>query len=237
MLRFAAMSMDLYLWKSPVTDDEEEAGKLVDRYFESQEQGVFEPSADIAAAADELRRLYPYWPVSGEELVASMSEEERSQYSEEGLAQLREAGSYTQGKGGPWADLPFEQSDGLLVLNIRWSAHDGVLDDIVRIGREHELVIYDPQGPSLYLPTDPIEDLTENPQATAKDWLSIIAMCAVLLGLTYAAWLIPVGWLRWPAVIVAGFFAAAGLFVLGGMIAATLGFIDLSEGRKPCADE
>ena len=231
------MSMDLYLWKSPVTDDEDEARKLVDRYFDNDEQGAFEPSADIAAAADELLRLYPYWPVSGEDLLASMSEEERGQYTEEGLAQLRESGSYRQGKGGPWADLPFEQSDNLLVLSIRWSAHDGVLDDIVRIGRERELVIYDPQGPSIYLPTDPIEDLTEEPRATAKDWLGIIAMCAFLLALTYAAWLIPIGWLRWPAVIVAGFFALAGLFVLGGMIAAALGFIDVNEGRKPCADE
>jgi hypothetical protein len=231
------MSMDLYLWKAPVTGDEEEAGKLVARYFDNEEQGVFEPSPDIAAAAEELRRLYPYWPISGEELVAAMSDEERSRYTEQGLAELRESGSYRQGQGGPWSDLPFEQSDGLLVLNIRWSAHEGVLDDIIRIGRERELVIYDPQGPSIYLPTDPVDEPAEQTRATVRDWISIIALCAFLLGLTYAAWLIPIGWLRWPAVIVAGFFAAAGLFVLGGMIAAALGIIDVNEGRKPCAED
>jgi hypothetical protein len=229
--------MDLYLWKAPVADDEEEAGKLVGRYLEDGERGVFEPSPDIAAAAEELLRLYPYWHVPGEKLVTGMSEAERSQYSEEGLAQLRESGSYDQGKGGPWADLPFEQTDNLLVLSIRWSAHDGVLDDIVRVGRERELVIYDPQGPSIYLPTDPVEEPVEQTRATVGDWVSIIALCAVLLGLTYAAWLIPIGWLRWPAVIIAGFVASAGLFVLGGMVAATLGFMDLDEGRKPCADD
>ena len=233
------MSMDLYRWKAPVTGDEDEARKLVDQYFDGNEQGVFEPSADIAAAADELLRLYPYWPVSGEELLAGMSEEERGRYTEEGLAQLRASGSYTQDEDGPWSDLPFEQTDNLLILNIRWSADDKVLDDIVRIGRERELVIYDPQGPSIYLPTDPIDEEAEEPRATAtaKDWLGILAMCAFLLTLTYAAWLIPIGWLRWPAVIVAGFFAAAGLFVLGGMIAAALGLIDLNEGRKPCAED
>ncbi len=231
------MSMDLYLWKAPVTGDEEEAGKLVARYFDNEEQGVFEPSPDIAAAAEELRRLYPYWPISGEELVAAMSDEERSRYTEQGLAELRESGSYRQGQGGPWSDLPFEQSDGLLVLNIRWSAHEGVLDDIIRIGRERELVIYDPQGPSIYLPTDPVDEPAEQTRATVRDWISIIALCAFLLGLTYAAWLIPIGWLKWPAVIVAGFFAAAGLFVLGGMIAAALGIIDVNEGRKPCAED
>jgi hypothetical protein len=231
------MSMDLYLWKAPVTGDEEEAGKLVARYFDNEEQGVFEASPNIAAAAEELLRLYPYWPVPGEELVAAMSEQERSRYTEEGLAQLRESGSYDQGKGGPWADLPFEQSDSLLMLSIRWSAHDGVLDDIVRIGRERELVIYDPQGPSLYLPTDPVDEPAEQTRATVGDWIAIVAMCAFLLGLTYAAWLIPIGWLKWPAVVIAGFVAAAGLFVLGGMIAAALGFIDVDEGRAGCAED
>ena len=33
-------------------------------------------------------------------------------------------------------------------------------------------------------------------------------------GLTYAAWLIPIGWIRWPAVVVTGFIAAAAWFVL-----------------------
>ena len=35
--------------------------------------------------------------------------------------------------------------------------------------------------------------------------------------------------------VIAGFVAAAGLFVLGGMIAAVLGFIDVEEGRRALA--
>src|SRR5688500_18374267 len=77
------MSMDLYLWKAPVTRDEVEAGKLVNRYFYAKEQGVFEPSPDIGAAAEELLRLYPYWPVSGEDLLASMSDEEKGRYTKQ----------------------------------------------------------------------------------------------------------------------------------------------------------
>lgn len=211
------MSMDLYLWKSPVTDDEEQAAKLIDRYFDANEQGAFEPSPDIAAAAEELLRLYPYWPVPGEELVRSMSDEERSQYTEEGLAQLLESGSYAQGKGGPWADLPFEQSDNLLQLSIRWSAHDGVLDDIIRIGRERELVIYDPQGPSVYLPDDP-EESEPIPAPTLADHLKIWGMAVGLAALTYAAWLIPYGWLRWPLVAVGAFFTIAALIVVYAML-------------------
>ena len=39
-------------------------------------------------------------------------------------------------------------------------------------------------------------------------------MVALLSAVTYAAWLIPIGWIRWPAVVVAGFVAAAAWFVL-----------------------
>jgi len=218
------MSMDLYLWKAPVTGDEEEARKLVDRYFDIGEHGVFGPSDDIAAAADELLRLYPIRRVSGEELVGAMSDEERGRYTEEGVAELRESGSYTQDEGGPWSDLPFEQTDNLLVLNIRWSADDKVLDDIVRIGRERELVIYDPQGPSVYLPGDP-EDYGPIPEPTAWEWVKTFAIPAALIALTWAVWQIPIGWIRWPAVVVVGFVALAGLFVLALAIGHALGLI------------
>lgn len=218
------MSMDLYLWKSPVTDDEREAAKLVDRYFDQHEQGVFEPSADIAAAADELLRLYPYWAVSGEELLASMTDEEKGQYTAEGLAQLREHGSYAQAEDGPWSEIPFEQTDNLLVLNIRWSADNKVLDDIVRIGRERSLLIYDPQGPSVYLPDDP-EQTEPDPPMTLGEALKTLPMAVVLVGLTIAAWFIPIGWIRWPLVIVIGFVAAAALMVCWLCIGGALGLI------------
>ena len=218
------MSMDLYLWKAPVTDDEEAARRLVDRYFDGGEQGVFEPSPDIAAAAEELKRLYPYWPISGEELLARMSEEERGRYSDEGLAQLRESGSYIQGEGGPWAEIPFEQRDNLLMLSIRWSAHDGVLDDIVRIGRERELLIYDPQGPSVYLPDDPVDTEPDSPM-TLGEALKTVPMAAALIALTVAAWFIPIGWIRWPALIVAGFLASAALMVCWLCIGGALGLV------------
>ena len=218
------MSMGLYLWKAPVTDDEVEAGKLVDSYFEAKEQGIFEPSPDIAAAAEELLRLYPYWPVSGEELLASMSDEEKGRYTEQGLADLLEYGSYNQAEDEPWSDIPFHQTGNLLVLNIRWSADNKVLDDIVRIGRERELVIYDPQGPSVYLPNDPV-DTEPDPPMTLREALKTVPMAIGLVGLTIAAWFIPIGWLRWPAMIVAGFLASAALMVCWLCIGGALGLI------------
>ena len=128
----------------------------------------------------------------------------------------------------PWADPP-QVSDRLLVLSIRWGTQSRVLADITALARKFDLVLYDPQGPDVFLSTDPIEELTEIPPPTAWEWFKSLAIPAALLALTYAAWLIPIGWIRWPAVIVAGFFLAAGLFVCGLMIAAALGFINVNE--------
>jgi len=42
---------------------------------------------------------------------------------------------------------------------------------------------------------------------------------------------IPIGWLRWPAAVLIGFFAAAGLFVLGLLMAHRIGLMKLD--RQP----
>ena len=111
-----------------------------------------------------------------------MSEEERAQYMPEALKQIRGVEG-----GEPWSDLPFWQSDRLLALDIKWSADDAVIDAIVELAREHELVLYDPQGPEVYLPTDPLPSDEPVPPPTVGDWITIVAICALLLALTYAA--------------------------------------------------
>jgi hypothetical protein len=207
------MSMTLILWKAPVVDDPDEAKKLLEPWYQSEDDSAFEPSPDIAKVADELRRLYPYRVLTNEETVAAMSEEERREYSLEALKEIRGVEH-----DGPWADLPFDQSERLLALDIRWSADPRVFADITALARVCGLVLYDPQGPDIILPTDPIEELTEFPGFKLVDWLKIGAMVAALSAVTYAAWLIPIGWLKWPAVVVAGFFALAAWFVLVAMM-------------------
>ena len=208
------MSMTLILWKAPVVDDPDEAKALTQAWYDTGDDSAFEPSEDIARVADELRRRWPYHELTNEETVARMSEEERAKYSPEAL---KEIWGVDEPEGSPWADLPFEQSDRLLDLSIRWGADDEVVTAIYALARVHELVLYDPQGPDVFLPTDPIEELTEFPGFKLVDWLKIGAMVLGLSGITYAAWLIP-HWIRWPAVVIAGFFALAAWFVLGCMI-------------------
>ena len=116
----------------------------------------------------------------------------------------------------PWADGP-ELTGRLLLLSIRWGGDNRILADITALARIHGLVLYDPQGPDIFLPDDPIEDLTEIPPFKIVDWLKIGAIVLALSALTYAALQIP-HWLRWPAVVIAGFFASAAWFVLGCMI-------------------
>jgi hypothetical protein len=116
----------------------------------------------------------------------------------------------------PWAD-GLELTGRLLLLSIRWGADGRILADITALARIHELVLYDPQGPDIFLPDDPIEELTEIPPFKVVEWLKILGIVSVLSVLTYAAWQIP-SWLRWPAVIIVGFIASAAWFVLGCMI-------------------
>jgi hypothetical protein len=200
------MSMTLILWKAPVVDDPAEAKALVEAWYERGDDSAFEPSADIALVADLLRSRWP------DRFDGDVPDD------------------------CPWADLPFEQSDRLLAIDIRWGADDAAVAAIYVLAKKHGLVLYDPQGPDVFLPTDPI-DPGPVPLPTAFEWFKALAIPAVLAGLTYAAWLIPIGWLRWPAVIVAGFFTAAGLFVVGAMLAAMLGFIDVNTPPEPCNDE
>ena len=200
------MSMTLILWKAPVVEDPDEAGRFLDPWYETGDDSMFEPSEDIARAADMLRSRWP------------------DAYEDEPPDDC------------PWADMPFEQSDRLLAIHIRWDADDTAVAAIYVLAKKLGLVLYDPQGPDVFLPTDPI-DPGPVPPPTLWEWFKAVAIAAFLCAVTYAAWLIPIGWLKWPAVIVAGFLAVAGLFVVGATIAGALGWVDVNEGRGTCAED
>jgi hypothetical protein len=202
------MSMTLILWKAPVVDDPDDAQELLKAWYETEDDSAFEPSGDIAIVAEELRRLYPWRDLTNEETVARMSEEERSRYKPEALSEIRGVEG-----GEPWAEMPFYQTDRLLSVEVRWGADDAVIAAIVALARKFELVLYDPQGPDVFLATDPIEEMAEFPGFKLGDWLKIAAMVAVLSALTYGAWLLPIGWIRWPLAFIIGFIAAAAWFV------------------------
>ena len=128
----------------------------------------------------------------------------------------------------PWADGP-EGSDRLLTLSLRWGVESAILADVVAMARELQLVLYDPQGPDIFLHTDPLEELTAIPPPTIFEWFKAVAIPAALIALAFIAWKIPIGWVRWPTMVFFGFFAAAGLFVLGLLIASRVGLIKVDQ--------
>jgi hypothetical protein len=110
------MSMDLYVWKAPRVTETDDAQRLIT----SEDESVFEPSADLERFYAELLAVFPP--------PEAFSEQELDD------------------NPIPWADSP-EGSDRLVWLSIRWSAKDEDLDTIVELARRYHLVLYDPQAP------------------------------------------------------------------------------------------
>lgn len=115
---------------------------------------------------------------------------------------------------GPWADSPPEQSERLLLLSIRWGADNAVIDAIVQLAREHELVLYDPQGPDVTLPGDSVES-GPIPPPSLFDHLKIVLMGLAAAGVFWLGWRIDVPVLDWFLMIIGGFFVSVVLFLLG----------------------
>ena len=133
--------------------------------------------------------------------------------------------------GGPWAEFPFTQTDRVIELSLKRSADPQVLDDISSVAQEHELLLYDPQSGDIYLPGDPAE-AEKIPPVKLMDLVRAAAMVAPFAGLTWLAWQIPFGWLRWPLVGVGAFVTAAALFVVLAMVAGVLGLVGETQ-RSP----
>lgn len=175
--------MSLILWKAPVVHDPEEAEALLEPWYARGDDSALEASEDIKRCADELRRRFPDDP-----------------------SPARPDGP------SPWAELPFEQSERLLSLSLRWGADDAVVDAIVDLAGEHSLILYDPQGPEIVLPDD-LPEPEGRPPGFA-DYLRFALFgigSAGLLGLGF--WL-PVPVLDVVLRVFGGFLTAVFLFVL-----------------------
>jgi hypothetical protein len=121
---------------------------------------------------------------------------------------------FPDAENGPWADGPPEPADRVLCLTIRWGADNAVLDAIAQLAREYELVLYDPQGPDVQLPTDPV---AAGPPPTVRllDYGKILLMGLTAAGIFLLGWRIEVPVLNWILMIAGGFFLSVVLFLLG----------------------
>lgn len=174
--------MSLILWKAPVVREAEEAEALLEPWYERGDDSAFEASPDIARVADELRRRFPDDPSPD-----------------------------PPDESSPWADLPFDQSERLLCLSLRWSADDSVLDSIVDLAGEHGLVLYDPQGPEIIVADHPLEP--EQPPGFT-DYLRFALFGLGSAGLLALGWWLPVPMLNSILMAFGGFLTGVFLLIL-----------------------
>ena len=119
---------------------------------------------------------------------------------------------FPDGEDSPWGDAPPEESDRLLYLNIRWSANDAFMDAVTDLAREHELVLYDPQGPDVHPPNEPIDD-TPVPAPSRADRFKLLLLAIPPAALVCFGWWIDVPVLGWLLMIAGAFFFTVVVFV------------------------
>ena len=90
----------------------------------------------------------------------------------------------------------------------------GLLDAIAQLAFEHQLVLYDPQGPDVGIPTDPSQ-VTPTPPPRIIDILKIVPIAAAAVGVFWLGWRIEIPVLNWILMIVGGFFITVILFLIG----------------------
>jgi len=163
--------------------------------------------APVVVDADEAERLLQPYYDRGDDSAFEPSAAIAA-VSNELLRRFPEAGH------GPWADTPPEQTDRLLLLSIRWGADDAVIDAIVELAREHQLVLYDPQGPDVTLPNDPV-DSGPIPGPTLFDHVKILGIGLAAAGVFWLGWRIDVPVLEWVLMISGGFVVTVVVFLLG----------------------
>jgi len=176
------MSFDLIVWKEPAVTTEEEARSLLHRFREKDDSRVFHASEDLLHFYDELLVRCP--------ALESYDDDE------------------SRAAGSPWSVTP-ERSDRVIELNIRWRAPDAMVDTMVELARKHQLVMYDPQGPTLH---SPIAD--DEPPDIAGQVKQALSAGAVGLLLIVPGRLIPIAFLSWLIVGIGAFLVLMTVYTL-----------------------
>jgi hypothetical protein len=178
------MSYDLLFWKAPVVRDEDKARALTHRWLED-ETGPFEASDDVLRFYDDVLAKYP--PLES--------------YS---MDELRRSPAVSH-----WSETP-ERSDRLVVMSFSWSVPGEVIDTVIALARQHELVLYDPQGPHVQAPGESDE---ATPVGVADFvWGTLVGIAGALVAL--------VAWLASVPIL-------SGIFVVGGAFLALMAILTL----------
>jgi hypothetical protein len=148
----------------------------------------FEPSEDVLRFYDDLLERYPVleW---------------------DGVEELDDA----QSTWGVTAD----RSERLVGLSFTWSVPGEVLDEVVALALKHELVLYDPQGPSFHSPAELVIEPIRRDPAVLRQALVGTLIGAAVLGVGIV---LPVPVLDWILIVVGGFIVVMGIFSVAAWV-------------------
>jgi hypothetical protein len=102
-----------------------------------------------------------------------------------------------------------DRSDRLVGLSFTWSVPGEVLDEVVGLALKHELVLYDPQGPSFHSPAELVVEPTRRDPAVLRQALvgTLIGAAVLAVGIV-----LPVPVLDWILIVIGGFMVVMGVF-------------------------
>ena len=161
---------------------------------------------DEQAAA---RLLKDYFASSGDSAFEP-SEDVTTFYDE--IVAAYPVDSWAEDATPTWAGAP-HRSDRVVMLEYSWSAPDAFLDEIQRLARIHELVLYDPQGPDVHLPNEPA---AQPYVPTARDTLRLARLGLIAIAVALGAWYLSIPILSWIVIGLAGLVVLASLLGLYG---------------------
>lgn len=142
----------------------------------------FEASDDVSRFYDELLARYP--------ALESFSDEE-----------LETAPTF-------WSVTP-ERSERVIAMNLQWRVSDDMLDAIVELAEKHELVLYDPQGPTVHVPgetdTGPIR---RDPLVLRQALIGLLIGAALVVG----GLVVPIPVLDWIAIGIGAFLVLMAVY-------------------------
>lgn len=109
--------------------------------------------------------------------------------------------------GAPEWFVPSDRSDRVVTLEVRRGAPDEVVDGIVGLARKHDLVLYDPQGPTVHSPV-----LPEPPEDIPGQVRQALIGGGIGLVILYMGTLIPYKTLSWPLIGAGAFIAVMAVY-------------------------
>jgi len=108
-----------------------------------------------------------------------------------------------------YTDFEGERSDRIIDLSLSWIVPDDILNGIVALAQKHDLVLYDPQGPSFHSPVELlVEPIRRDPAVLRQTLIGLLIGVVLVVG----GWFVPLPVLNWIALVIGVLMVAMALY-------------------------